>query len=155
VPLPFSFKSRLTNSLFLTTLILLACSCLLVSPLHAQQGRGVIAGHVTDSAGAALWRARVELQPLALSAKSDDQGQFIFVNLAPGDYNLVVSYVGFTTLTKTAMVTAGRVARVDVQMKVGSQPEEITVTAERGHGKPKPSTWSGLPTISFRCCLLM
>jgi TonB-dependent receptor len=135
VPLPYSFKSRLTTSLRLTTPILLACSCLFVSPLYAQQGRGVIAGHVTDSAGAALWSARVELQPLALSAKSDDQGQFIFVNLAPGDYDLIVSYVGFTTFTRTAQVTAGRVARVDVQMKVGSQPEEITVTAERGHGE--------------------
>src|SRR5258708_33909919 len=101
----------------------------------AQTGRGTLAGRVTDSAGAILQGARIEVQPKAVATSSGSQGEFAFTDLVPGSYTVTVSYVGFSPFTTTVNVTAGQVARLDASLKVASEVEQITVTAERVHGE--------------------
>jgi TonB-dependent receptor len=101
----------------------------------AQSGRGAIAGRVRDAAAAVLQGARIDIEPKAASAASDSLGEFTITDLAPGSYTVTVSYVGFSPLSTKVTVSAGQTARVDAVLKVASQVEEITVTAERVHGE--------------------
>jgi TonB-dependent receptor len=103
--------------------------------VFAQGGRGTISGRTVDLQGAVLQGARVELQPRNFSVASDSQGEFSINDLPPGSYTVTVSYVGFSPFTTDVQVAAGQVARVDAVLKVSSQNEEITVTAERVHGE--------------------
>jgi TonB-dependent receptor len=102
---------------------------------NGQAGHGTVAGHVVDSGGAVLPGAHVKLEPSGLTASSNGQGDFTLTNIAPGDYTVSVTYVGFATLTKSITVTAGQAVRADASLKVASANEEITVTSERGHGE--------------------
>src|SRR5882672_7513044 len=104
---------------FLIMVMLLNVLCLI--PANAQEGKGSIAGSVKDSAGGVLVGALVELQPTGKRAVSDDQGQFRILDVAPGEYTLTASYVGFGAFSTSVKVEAGQVATADVSMKVASE----------------------------------
>lgn len=108
---------------------------LLTASSLAQVGPGIVSGRVVDAQGAVLKGARVEIQPLGLVVSSDNQGNFTITNLASGNYDINVSYVGFAPFSTKASVSAGEVARIDAVMKVASKNEEVIVTAERAHGE--------------------
>jgi TonB-dependent receptor len=101
----------------------------------AQQNTGRINGLVTDTSGAILPGATVEVQSNGLRAVSDSQGQFSIPNVAPGTYTLKVSYVGFSTSETPVTVVAGQPANVTAVLPVASESESILVTAERAHGE--------------------
>src|SRR6266581_7288813 len=120
---------------FLSLFFLLASSLWLFSPLHAQERRGAITGHVTDSTGGALIGAQISVQPKGATVVSDAQGQFFVNYLEPGNYTVTVSYVGFAPVTKTVTVTAGQSANADAKLEVQSQNLQVLVTAERASGE--------------------
>src|SRR6266576_5924348 len=109
--------------------------CLTVTSVFAQTDRGTVRGRVTDTQGAVLRAARVEVQPGGQYAITDDQGQFEIADLAPGEHTVTASYAGFAPFTKTVQVTAGQTVRADAVMKVASATEAIVVTADRGRGE--------------------
>jgi TonB-dependent receptor len=124
-----SFSSTLAARFVLTLLVMFAAVAV------AQTGKGAIAGHVTDSAGAVLQGAKVDLEPKAASVTTDNQGEFFITDLNAGSYSLTVSYVGFAPTTTKVNVTAGQTTRANLVLRVASKVEEITVTAERVHGE--------------------
>ncbi len=126
-----TFARRFCLLLTNAVLVMMFLTCFAL----AQSGRGTLAGRVTDSAGAVLQGAKIELSPTAAAAASGSQGEFTITDLAPGSYTVTVSYVGFTPFSTNATVAAGQVARVEAVLKVASEREEITVTAERVHGE--------------------
>src|ERR1700716_3128078 len=87
----------------------------------AQQNTGRINGLVTDTSGAILPGATVEVQSNGLRAVSDSQGQFSIPNVAPGTYTLKVSYVGFSTSETPVTVVAGQPANVTAVLPVASE----------------------------------
>ncbi|MFY9530594.1 MAG: TonB-dependent receptor [Candidatus Acidiferrales bacterium] len=101
----------------------------------AQTGTGTITGTVADTAQGALPGAQIVLQPSNVSIASDEQGNFTLRGLAPGTYNVTISYVGFSPFTTSVTVVAGQVANVNAVLKVASQGQEILVTAPRAHGE--------------------
>jgi TonB-dependent receptor len=107
----------------------------LVFTAWAQTGRGVVSGRLTDTAGGVLQGARIELQPIGLSVVSNNQGEFTIKDVAPGEYKLIVSFVGFAPFTKDLRVAAGQPTRADASLEVASSNEQIMVTAERSHGE--------------------
>jgi TonB-dependent receptor len=110
-------------------LFLLACSICSIQPAQAQTGG--ITGKVTDSGGGALKGAEVTVDPGAIGAVTDAQGQFIVTGLAPGAYTVKIHYVGFNTVKNTVNVSAGQVANSNAQLAVASVSMEVLVTAER------------------------
>jgi TonB-dependent receptor len=104
------------------------------SPVAAD-AKGVIAGKVTDSSGAVLQGAEIGLQSRNEKISSDAQGDFLIPDLAPGDYRVTVSYVGFSNLEVAVTVKAGETSRVDAKLTVSSANEQVIVTAERPHGE--------------------
>src|SRR5215469_8029798 len=82
----------------------------------AQQANSRISGTITDEGASVLPGARIELQReqvVFASTVTDGQGRFELSNLTPGNYTLVVSYVGFSTFEKPITVTADKLTNAD------------------------------------------
>jgi hypothetical protein len=124
-------RTRL-QSLFV---LLVASNVLWSTSAVAQERKGTITGTVTDAGHGALVGARVELDPKGYTAVTDTQGQFTISDLAPGDYKLTVSYVGFSAFSKPVHVNSGEATRMDAVLQVENVNEEIIVRAERPRGE--------------------
>ncbi len=120
---------------FCNFFFLLASLLWLFSPAQAQERKGAITGHVTDSSGGALIGAQISVQPKGVTVVSDTQGQFFVNDLESGSYTVTITYVGFAPVTKTVVVTAGQSANADAKLEVQSQNLEVLVTAERASGE--------------------
>ena len=105
------------------------------SSAAAVDTKGVIAGRVVDSSGAILQGAQVQLQSKGLTIASNERGEFSLPDLAPGNYKVQVSYVGFKPYETEVTVAAGELKHVDITLEVASANEEVLVTAERPRGE--------------------
>ena len=116
-------------------LILLVLYGVLEPVARAQTGHGTISGRAVDRVGAVLAGARVRLQPGDIVTATDGQGEFNFIGIAPGDYTLTVSYVGFTSFSKQVTVVAGQASHIEAKLDVSAKSEEVSVVADRPHGE--------------------
>ena len=101
----------------------------------AQTGKGAISGVVADAQDRALQGAKVVADPGESSALSDAQGQFTLNGLSAGDYNVTVSYAGFSPFTKKVTVTAGQSVRLDASLSVAASKQDVQVYAGREGGE--------------------
>ncbi len=103
--------------------------------LSGQTGRSSLAGSVKDAAGAILQGARIDLEPTARPAVTDEKGEFLLRDLQPGTYQVSVSFVGFDTTTTSVTLLPGQTAHVQSTLKVASNKQEIAVFADREYGE--------------------
>jgi hypothetical protein len=99
-----------------------------------SQTTGDIEGTVTDSNGAPLPGASVDIKSSALqgtrTAVTDAAGRFRFPALPPGSYTVTAALSGFTKVERTNIrVALGATATLPITMSV-SVKEEIIVTGE-------------------------
>src|SRR5271154_2735380 len=127
----YFYRTSLMKSNLLAILLALGA----LSPVSAQNNRGAITGRVLDSSGAILQGAQVQLQPKAVTAGSDERGEFLFTDLAAGDYKVSVSYVGFDAYEQDVKLDAGETKTLEIQVKVTSQTDSIIVTSDRPRGE--------------------
>src|SRR5258707_9969457 len=112
----------------------LAAISLLASPCVAQEARATLSGTITDSSGSAMVSARVHITNIetgiALSAQSNEVGQYHLLFVNPGTYRLTVEMPGFRTFVREGiLLTLGQAATLDVALQVGTQSETVTVAA--------------------------
>src|SRR5215472_15741430 len=102
--------------------------------VQAQMLYGSLTGNVTDQSGAIVPAARVQ----ALNVKTgvlreviaQEGGTYLFTELLPGVYKVIVTVKGFAAATvENVQVDANAVRRVDMQLKVGTVTEIVTVTS--------------------------
>jgi TonB-dependent receptor len=127
-----SGKSFVVVSLFMA---LAVAQLFAAGPNFGQGNRGIISGRVQDSSGSVLQGAKVSLEPGDISRISDAQGEFTITGLEPGTYSVIVSFVGLETYSGSFEVKAGSITRADPELKIGTQSEQVIVTAERAHGE--------------------
>jgi len=112
---------------------LLTGALLLPGLVFAQ---ATIAGVVRDASAAILPGVTVEasspvLIEKARTAVSDGTGQFRITDLPPGTYAVTFSLSGFTTVKHDGLAVSGSgVIAVNVELRVGSLQETITVSGE-------------------------
>jgi hypothetical protein len=100
---------------------------------HAQS---TLAGVVRDASGGVLPGVTVEASSPALiekirTAVTDGSGQYRITDLPPGAYSVAFTLTGFSRVVRDGLSLAGSGAiTIDVEMRVGSLEETITVTAE-------------------------
>ncbi|HTV13227.1 MAG TPA: TonB-dependent receptor [Acidobacteriaceae bacterium] len=132
-------KIRQTNLTQLLThpLSLILCLLLATSATHfaaAQTFSASIAGTVTDSSGAVVSGANVQLQNMATNdvraQKSGANGSYNFTALLPGTYKITATAAGFETYLRTGLILeANTAATVDVALQVGRTQQQVVVTA--------------------------
>lgn len=113
-------------------LIVLIAICPVIS---AQSSTGEVNGTITDPAGAAVTAATVKLINQATNievvATSNQSGNFIFVNLKPGNYVLRVEAQGFKTAQLPAFdVGVNQALTRNITLIVGDVAQTVEVTLE-------------------------
>lgn len=101
----------------------------------AQTTSTSILGTVTDATGASVSGATVTATNVKTSVVSNtvttDTGDYAFPILDIGEYQVKVEHQGFKSETRSGVVLqVNEKFRVDFRLQVGSQAEQITVTAE-------------------------
>jgi hypothetical protein len=92
-------------------------------------------GTLTDPAGAVIPQAVVTLNNSENGAKrrvlSSADGDYQFLQIAPGTYQLVVEKAGFTTITRDGLqLLVNTPAAVDLRMEIGKTGDVVNVTAD-------------------------
>ncbi len=140
VPSPPTAPPASTHSLSVTLVgVALACAVLVASPLPAlAQDGGAITGVVIDAeTGETLVGANVLLADTMaagrpIGATTDLDGRFEIDGLAPGRYDVKISYIGYQTKTVTGVqVLPGEATRLDVTLAPATAAlEQVVITAE-------------------------
>jgi len=113
---------------------LLGFSVLTGSSLFAQSTTSDVVGTVTDTTGAVVPNATVELMSVETHEKrtvtSGSGGEYTFTLLKPNHYTITVTAAGFKTFQISSFaISAGDRAREDSQLTVGGAGEVVTVEA--------------------------
>jgi carboxypeptidase family protein len=114
----------------------LALSVLLSIPAHAQtENMGSLRGYVKDEQGGVLPGVTVTATgPQILSpvvGVTDDAGYYRLLNLPPGTANVKVELSGFASYLREGIeVRAGSTFNIDIEMKVATVAETITVRGD-------------------------
>jgi TonB-dependent receptor len=124
----------ITRRVFALLSTSVVCFCLAIGA-SGQDSQAVVIGHVTDSSGAVVQRARVELQPGGAVATTDTSGDFTITGAIPGEYTLTISSVGFSIYSTRLAIKAGPAVRVDAVLELGTHNEAVTVQADRQGGE--------------------
>jgi hypothetical protein len=112
----------------------LAIAALVIS-VRAQNSQGTIVGHVTDPSGAGVVGAQVTVTNVATSvthkAPTSKVGDFVFVNLPPGNYNIVAEAPGFKKEQAIGVrLDVEATLRQDFRLQVGAVTEQVTVSSQ-------------------------
>src|SRR3989441_4190206 len=102
------------------------------SLVWAQLPTSTLNGIVTDPQGAAVAGAKVTLSSKAPGLTRDtstgSEGQYVFANLPPGDYDIRIETQGFATREfKGVRLEVGRATTLDVKLALGQLGQEVTV----------------------------
>lgn len=111
---------------------LLLSAILIPAALFAQSGK--VAGKVTDSkTGEALALANVIIEGTTFGAATNEDGEYVILNVAPGTYTVKARYLGFADQSVTGVVVnTGLTKTVNFKMTSSEiQTAEVVVTAER------------------------
>jgi carboxypeptidase-like protein/TonB-dependent receptor-like protein len=108
---------------------------LLLSPVAevAAQRGATISGFVRDAeTGETLILANLILEGTTIGAATNTSGFFSISGLAPGEYTIMVSYLGYMTYSRVTVLSAGQQLRLDVEMQgTDIVSEEVVVEADR------------------------
>jgi len=130
----YSVKFRAKSALALCWVV--ACATLLM-PLaprsSAQSTGGRIRGTITDTSGSSIAAAQIQLVNEATHATRDLQsganGEYIFIEIPVGTYDLSVTITGFKKYERKGIVLdLNEVVSLDVALQVGGATETVEVT---------------------------
>jgi outer membrane receptor protein involved in Fe transport len=113
------------------TLVGLPLLCWVTAP--AQFTEGTIVGHVSDSSGAAVVGAKVQVTNvstgISTETETDSSGFYRALHLQPGNYSVTVTAAGFKkTVLENIQVNVNNTTRADAQLKPGQVVETVEVT---------------------------
>ena len=119
----------------LLRLLLLVASLGASSFLLAQADRATIEGIVTDTSGAAIADAKVNIVRIETNSliplKTNEVGRYFAANLPLGTYRVTVEKTGFRAAQVDNLILQSQMSvRADVRMEIGSMTERVDVTAE-------------------------
>ncbi len=112
----------------------LLCAAVICSPAQAQVS-GRITGTVVDPSGSIVVGAAITLVNERTgdvrTAESNETGSFVFPNVPPSSYSVLVQAKGFTALEKTSLVLSANqsLALGNLQLAVGNLTDTVTVAA--------------------------
>ena len=111
-------------------------ACLVLAPALASAQTSSISGTVKDDTGAVMPGVTVEAASPALiekvrAATTSGSGQYSILALRPGIYTVTFTLPGFSTVVRQGIeLTSDFTATINVDLKVGTLEETLTVTGE-------------------------
>ena len=119
---------------FALSLAVLVLSLMLVPTALAQVLYGSLVGNVTDSNGASIAGAKVEITNIATggvtNTTTDDRGAYSLSDLQIGVYKVSISKSSFKTTVKQGIrIDANKTLRFDAELEVGGVEETVLVAA--------------------------
>jgi len=107
--------------------------------VNAQTAKSIFAqvsGQVFDSLGQAVPSAAVQLEgSVNTKTLADATGHFVFANVVPGTYTIVVSATGYSTETRSGIVVQNEDLSFSIQLALASKLKEIGhVSTSSGRG---------------------
>ena len=101
-----------------------------------QSTYGVLVGTVSDSTGSVIPNAEVEARNqdtgVTQTTHTDSQGDYLFVNMEPGNYTITVSAPSFATEKNVDVVLPAReTVRVDFKLQIQSVSQQVVVTGRQ------------------------
>jgi hypothetical protein len=114
---------------------ILIALCCLAGLTWAQVDTGTIAGSVRDASGALIPQAAVRITETQTNNRfevlTDKQGDYVSPPLRVGTYTVSVVLPGFKMYTREGIVLNVKDRlRVDAQMEIGANTEQVLVSAE-------------------------
>jgi len=107
------------NEYFKYRLLFFLCYvlCVVIFNNLKAASSGVIVGTVTDEAtGNVLPGANCVIKGTSMGSYSDINGEFRILNVPPGEYALVFTYIGYRQFEKEIIVSAGKTTRLDITL---------------------------------------
>src|SRR5207247_6284942 len=113
---------------------LLAAVLLMGASALAQEFRGTILGRITDSSGAVVAGAAIQVvntdTNVTVSTTSNQDGNYQAPFLNPGNYKVVVDHPGFKrTERQNVRVSVTAQVAIDFALEVGAVSETVNVAA--------------------------
>ena len=110
-----------------------------MSATSFAQKNGVITGKITDPDGnISLPGATIKLNSGNRYTISDQIGDFEFLNVPAGTYQIEVVYIGYQNLTQEVTVEEGKNIKVNLSLSSGSQTlNEVVVSGDRLKGQAR------------------
>src|SRR5215467_14647834 len=124
----FSFAARVV-------LLVVAIGGVTQSIALGQSTFGTILGTVRDQSGGVMPGCAVTVENVGTSLRrsvlTDETGSYTASNLEPGTYKVKVELPGFQVAEYTSIqLTARQTVRIDGTLRVATQAETVSVTAE-------------------------
>lgn len=130
-------RSHLQRWMLCTSIFVFVLAFILASTTSslAQNAQGTILGHVTDPSGAVVPGAQVTITNLDTNVSrtftTNSSGDYVFVNLNPGRYQVSVENQGFQKSTSSTLILeVEQTLRQNFTLQVGAATQQVTVSAE-------------------------
>ncbi|MBX2843831.1 MAG: TonB-dependent receptor [Flammeovirgaceae bacterium] len=85
--------------------------------VQAQDAKGTIKGKVSDGKGELLTGISLGLKGTSLGAPSDVNGEYVITNIPAGDYQLIISGIGFESQSQDIQIEGNQVLTLDFTLK--------------------------------------
>ena len=147
------FQNSPSSSLFRACYLFVSCLVICVTALAAKTTKlsGVVFTVGADQVQTVWPNAKITLKNLAsneeLSTISNDLGQYSFVGILPGEYEVTVHLAGFELLTKRVTLEGDKPNQLDLQLTPEKRTESVIVTAP-ANGVDVTSSTSASPTLT-------
>lgn len=100
-----------------------------------------LTGIIRDENGAPLFGATVMIREIKKGATTNQHGEFVIGSLAPGTYNVVISYIGYQTIETRINIKDNEEATLNLSLRKSVSPlDEIVVV---GYGTQKKINLTG------------
>ena len=101
-----------------------------VAAFSQQAANATLNGTISDPLGAVIAGAKITATQIATGIKRDtvtnDNGLYVFSNMAPGDYELRIEVKGFATkLSKAVPLNVGQTVTFNASLDVAAQTETV------------------------------
>jgi len=118
-----------------TWIALSLCLSISISAAFAQDTRGTVLGRVTDASGSNISGAEVRATNVAtgvaVTAKSNESGNYAIPYLVPGVYIVTTELAGFKKFVRdNVQVRVNDSIELNIALTVGDVAESVTVTAD-------------------------
>ncbi len=118
-----------------TTVFVISCALLALSPASAQFNTGSLSGTILDANGAVVPGAKVVARNTGAGqdyeSVSSDAGLYVFASLPVGAYTLTAEKAGFKKVNRSNLeIRVGQRQLADVTLEIGEVQQVVEVTAQ-------------------------